>query len=312
MLRRWILYLLALAGLTVFHMFYGQWISFVLLVGLLALPLFSLLISLPSMLRCKVSLAGDSFVQRGTPLAFFPLLSVRSVADCRGKLRLTHSITGESRRVRWKKGEIPASAAHCGMVRCEAEKMYVYDALGLFRLRVRETTPGQVLVMPEPRPVDPMPDLKKLLLPRFRPKPGGGYAENHELREYRPGDDLRQMHWKLSAKVDDLILREPMVPQEGLTLLTADLAGTPEEIDMVMGRLLWMSRQLLHRSIRHEIRCLTGNGIVCRRVVCPEDTIRALEDILSQPPEADDCRIREQPISAQWRYHILPGEEAVK
>ncbi|MBR2633811.1 MAG: DUF58 domain-containing protein, partial [Lentisphaeria bacterium] len=43
-----------------------------------------------------------------------------------------------------------------------------------------------------------------------RPKPGGGYGENYEIRQYRPGDNLNQIHWKLSAKVGDLMLREPM------------------------------------------------------------------------------------------------------
>lgn len=28
----------------------------------------------------------------------------------------------------------------------------------------------------------------------------GAYAEEHELRPYRPGDPMRTVHWKLTAK----------------------------------------------------------------------------------------------------------------
>ena len=41
---------------------------------------------------------------------------------------------------------------------------------------------------------------------------GYDLAEVYALREYAPGDSLRQMHWKLSSKLDKLVVREPSLP----------------------------------------------------------------------------------------------------
>lgn len=43
----------------------------------------------------------------------------------------------------------------------------------------------------------------------------------YDLRPYRVGDPLKQIHWKLTAKVDELTVREPLG-----TTYRADPAGT--------------------------------------------------------------------------------------
>lgn len=309
MLKNRLFYLLFLAAMVVFHIFYGQWISFVLLILAAVMPLLSLAVSLPGMRSCSVELRVEGCTDRGGVCRVVPMIRGRFVPECRGVLRITHSITGENRPVRWRADAVPLRTEHCGTIRCVPEKMWAYDALGLFKMRVRRVDAGTVTILPEPAAVNPMPSLRRLLLPRFRPKPGGGYAENHELRLYRPGDDLRQMHWKLSAKVDDLILREPMVPEKGLTLLTADLTGTPDQVDQTMGRLLWMTRTLISRGIAHEIRCLTGAGIVVCRISSGDDCMGALVAILGKPPVQPGDSMARQTITAQWRYHVAAEEE---
>lgn len=41
---------------------------------------------------------------------------------------------------------------------------------------------------------------------------GSDLTEPFRLREYAPGDSLRQIHWKLSSKLDRLVIREPGMP----------------------------------------------------------------------------------------------------
>ena len=183
------------------------------------------------------------------------------------------------------------------------EKPRVCDYLGLFRFHAKTAEPKTLLVRPAPLPVKEPPDLKRFLARAWKPKPGGGYSENHELRLYRPGDNLNQVHWKLSAKTGNLTLREPMEPQRGLVLLTMTLRGSPEELDRKFGRLLWLGTFLLEQEVPFEIRALTGSGIRSLAVDSPLALTRAIDKLLCDPAAAEGS-IRDQNYAASWQYHI--------
>ena len=53
---------------------------------------------------------------------------------------------------------------------------------------------------------------------------GGSY----ELREYRDGDTLKQVHWKLNAKLDRLMVREPLTALRAALTPGGDLDGAEE------------------------------------------------------------------------------------
>ena len=218
----------------------------------------------------------------------------------RSKIRISKPLTGES----WilKPGDkLPTD--HCGGLRAELHKPRVCDYLGLFRFKVRKTNGQTFLVLPNPVTMDVPPDLTRYLAQRWHPKPGGGYAENHEIRQYHPGDNLNQIHWKLSAKVGDLMLREPMEPERGLMLLTMDLCGTASEQDAKFGQLLWLSNWLLEHQIAFDIRVLTGNGIESWSIRDEWDLHKCMEYLLCAP-FARVGSIQDRSFTAAWRHHI--------
>ena len=95
------------------------------------------------------------------------------------------------------------------------------------------------------------------MLPRGNllcPKPGGGFSEEHDLRPYRRGDSPKSVHWKLSAKRDSLIVREPMVyPPQSRLVQIARWNGSVER-DLILGRLRWVSDWLIKRNTAHFVR----------------------------------------------------------
>ena len=54
---------------------------------------------------------------------------------------------------------------------------------------------------------------------------GSDLTEPFRLREYAPGDSLRQIHWKLSSKLDRLVIREPGMPAARTLLVFWDRSG---------------------------------------------------------------------------------------
>lgn len=292
---------MAAAGCVIFYGAYQLWFSWLLLVAVLIFPWLSLLLSLPAMLSLRAVPETAERVYLGSAEEVYLRGVCRlPLPPMRGKLRVTRLMTGE----RWKlKSGHALPAEHCGGLLIEPLRLRVCDYLGLFALRVKKYGARTVLVLPNPVQTKIPPDFQRYLACAWKPKFGGGYAENHELRLYRPGDSLNQVHWKLSAKTGKLILREPMEPVRGLLLLTLDVNGTPEELDRKFGRLLYVGQYMLARALRFEIRALTAAGVETYSVSEPAELQKACEHLLCTAPAAGGS-IRDRAYAASWQYHI--------
>ena len=105
----------------------------------------------------------------------------------------------------------------------------------------------------------------------WKPKRGGGYGENH---------DLRNVHWKLSAKTGKLIYREAMEPVQQKYLLQLTLCGDGDQLDVKLGKLLWLSQRLLEQGRPHGIHCTTGAGLLKLTVTDTQSQEKAILQIL--------------------------------
>jgi hypothetical protein len=218
----------------------------------------------------------------------------------RGQLKLKRCFTGESWYYQTPE-DLPAD--HCGGITVTAEAVRVCDYLGLFSFPVRCRQSLTLRIRPKPLAMDLSEDVRQQIIQGWTPKSGGGFAENHELRLYRPGDNLNQVHWKLSAKTGELILREPMEPQQGRILLTMNLQGAPDELDRKFGRLLWLGNHLLEQDLSFELQALAADGILTYCVETDDDLIRTTDDLLCRRC-ACTGDLRQQSSAASWHYHI--------
>lgn len=301
MLIRRARYFLLLAGAGIYYISSGEWISWILLLTTLGLPLLSLLLSLPAMLSFRVAPAGVDILQMGEEADLWLLGSCNSpMPPFRGRIRVRSLQTGEDWRYSYEDG-LPTE--HCGGYLATTEKVRIYDYLGLFSFRVRKTGNLTLIVRPKPVAVEDLTDPQRLEIDRWVPKPGGGFSENHEHRLYHPGDNLNQLHWKLSAKVGELIVREPMEPVRGAVLLTLSLHGEPAELDRKFGRLLWVGQYLLQRELDFEIRALSAKGVLTRHVNSEAALWKAVDSLLcaGQPEDGLDW---DHTGKASWQYHI--------
>lgn len=298
---RRLIYLAALSGCGIFYIAYGEWFSFLALVLMLVLPWLSLILSLPVMLTFRIWLEGAETVTMGAPAQLWlrgggPLPS----PPFQGRVRLQRCFSGERS---WYDSTEGIPTDHCGAFLATGEKVRIFDYLGLFSLPVKCREGRTVRIRPAEVPIGQLPELDRYLARAWRPKFGGGFAENHELRLYRPGDNLNQVHWKLTAKTGKWMLREPMEPQRGLVLLTLDLCGTAEELDRKLGRLLWLGRLLLEKRISFEVRIMTGKGILSAPVTDEGSLLRQIDRLLCTPA-AQEGSVTERVYAASWQYHI--------
>lgn len=301
MLGRRIAYLTALIGSLVFYVLYREWFSWVLLLLIFILPWFSLLLSLPAMLTVKADLRCPPDVRMDVPVRTQLRVDCRfPVPPIRCTIRLTNQLNG--RRYLGKPGEL-IPTEHCGQMTISYPKMFVYDYLGLFRRDLSMAREQKVYIMPKPVVSGQTPKPEGAAAATLlRPKPGGGYSEIHDLRLYRPGDDLRHIHWKLSAKTGKLIYREPMEPVRKGYLLTLALTGDAKQLDHKLGQLLWTSQALTAKGMDHTVRCLTGKGVVSFEVQDAATLTHGMQMLLESPTALHETVPTAE--AALWQQHI--------
>lgn len=301
MAARWGLYLTTLLGCLVFYIFYQEWLSTVLLWIVLLLPWLSLAISLPAICTMNISLEGASIVTTGTQaiVAAQPSCPMPPVPFY-ARLRLRHLPTGKTVVLK-NGGTLPT--AHCGGVSVDLGRVWVRDYLGLFAFPIRFEMPRTTIVRPTPLPTTMPAGLDRVLNRSWRPKPGGGFSEQHEIRPYREGDSLSHIHWKLTAKVGQLMLREPMQPERHRVVITLDWCGTAEEIDRKCGRLRFVGQYLLAHELKFEVVAAVQGGVWQHAVHSPEELLTALDGLLCCAPTKTPMG-GEDVCDATWQCYI--------
>ncbi len=253
-----LLYLLAIAGAWLLHLSYLGWFETYFLCCAIAVPLFLSLLSLPAMLSLKAKTMLKKTVTKGKEEYLLVALSLSPILPpCRVIVtaETVNRFTGEVQRCRLDTAD-PASeplafrlpTVKCGQLNCRILRIECRDLLGLFRIRRRTPEETFCTVLPSPAAPDAAPDLDASTetQPVLKPKYGGGYAEEHELREYRPGDSVVSIHWKLSSKMDELIVREALERENAHIFVVLSRVGAD---DRGLEVLYWLCCELCRREL---------------------------------------------------------------
>ena len=107
--------------------------------------------------------------------------------------------------------------------------------LGLFRKYRRARLVREIVVYPLPETI-PVPEIPPEDARGGRPHPRlrGGVTDIRTLREFAPGDDPRDLHWKQSARMRRWIVREREAERDRVLFLAVDnavAAGDPAALE---------------------------------------------------------------------------------
>jgi uncharacterized protein (DUF58 family) len=163
-----------------------------------------------------------------------------------------------------------------GIYRLGPLELQATDPFGLVRI-VRVTTPDASLTV-HPR-IEPLTNYSVLAhsdqdsrLPQ--PVLGQGGDEFYGLREYLTGDDLRHVHWPSTARVDDLVIRQPENLWRGRMVLATDLRSEvhdPESVERVLSGVASLAMSALAAGVRVRVVATTGldTGYTASRATGP-------------------------------------------
>ena len=304
MWHRRILYALALISAALFQIFYDRYLARYVLACVVSLPILSLLLAIPAALRLRLRLEGSGTeCRRGTTSQWRICVERRTflpVSRLTVRFRFTNDLTGwtEKKRVRFdrlsaEKQAFPIQAEHCGRVTCRVTRVRMLDSLGLFALPVRRPAPAAVLVLPvrarlEELPSMEMPNMSTAVEGKQK-VPNGDY----ELRDYRPGDPLRSVHWKLSSKRDELVVREWQGSTAARVILAVDRFGDPERLDRVLDRFYSLSMSLLEKDYPHLAQWEEQGAVRTASIPDRETLLACMGEMLSRRAPLEGRAMRE-------------------
>lgn len=312
-----VFYLAALLAAAGFYLAASTvWFAWVALFVLLLAPAVSFLLSLPQMRRVRIALNAPESVEQGERLLL--QLSVETVAwlplpELRLRLRIETVGDGQQeyrylRRIPRSGGTVWLEAEQAGLLSVSADKLRVYDYLGLFRLPVRAPAATRTAVLPQPVEPKPLPDLELFRTIRLVALPQGSFSEDHDHRPYHDGDNVRSIHWKLSQKTDDLIVREPVAPVRLRSYVILEPPRTLKALQSELAQLRWLSAWLAERSLPHTALWAGTDGTHAQPIADPADVTPMLIQACAAPVFAEKTPTVSVP-EADWCYRIRPAWE---
>lgn len=262
-------WLLMLITLIVVSVYTGSSIAASFGALLVIIPLFSFIFNLfirkkiEGIINCEASVrkGDDGYVEliiRNHSI--FPVFRVKCVIEAVNQLnrekQIIHVITWTPPKKN-KNTSLRYRNDYCGRTRIAIQKIVLYDCFGLVGIGVKCKSVCHITVQPDTfetnvslRLVESSTDDSEVY---SQEKPGADLTETFQIREYVPGDSLRQIHWKLTSKFDRLIVRDPGFPITRSILVFWERTGetnNPERIDAQAETVISLCRGLIDADMQ--------------------------------------------------------------
>jgi hypothetical protein len=97
---------------------------------------------------------------------------------------------------------------YCGNILYTVKEFHIMDYVGIFRININNIKNHEVTIIPHLQRIQV--DIKSN---EVRTEEWG------EIRQYNYGDDIRNIHWKISAKFDETMIRKRIAPKKNYLLI---------------------------------------------------------------------------------------------
>ena len=123
-----------------------------------------------------------------------------------------------------------------------------------------------------------------------RHKKGQDRTEVFEVRDFHNGDSLKSVHWKLSARFDDLLVREPSRPTEHNIVLLCDAhahhlsdTGQKSVLNATLGVLASISLALVRQGVEHTVAQSDGKTLHTRFIESSVHFDEMVDELMDSP-----------------------------
>jgi uncharacterized protein (DUF58 family) len=144
---------------------------------------------------------------------------------------------------------IPFRFDKCGMARIKIDKICINDIFSLITYEYKSNLEEQICIVPK---VTELTDIQMgsyiegLTQNEENNLKGSDFSDVSNIREYVPGDRIKDIHWKATAKKDELMVKERVRLSENQLALFVDMSGEKEGLEGIL--------ELSFNMVKHALR----------------------------------------------------------
>ena len=181
-----------------------------------------------------------------------------------------------------------------GIIKINIEDIFIYDYLSLFKKRLKIDKNIEMIIMPNINSYDVAgctDSINEIIESNkySEEKSGDDPSEIFGFKEYEPGDKIQRIHWKLSSKYEDFIVKEyslPLVDNINIMIelrVIKDIENARELYDALIEISASISEWLLRNGIKHFIVWYDckSETIFKEEIISLDDLNKVLMEILT-------------------------------
>lgn len=200
------------------------------------------------------------------------------------------------------KTELCFASKYCGYVKLSTKRIVVTDLTGVIPIPLPIRAEAKLTALPELQEAN-----LSLHYPSLTPddgeswlegRKGSDYTEILQLREYVPGDSVRQIHWKLSSKLDKTIVKDPSFPVSRSLLIFWDKTAAPAAADQMhaMAEALFaVCQSITAQGFAYTLAWNDGAAIQTEPIQTEEELLQTLPRLLKS-----GCRDLDHSALVDW------------
>lgn len=211
---------------------------------------------------------------------------------------------------------------HCGYLNLTVSRVWLLDWFGFLPVWIRQKVQTQVSVLPDT--FAPHVFLKLAMTQRedadswSQVRKGADLTEIFALRDYVAGDSLKQIHWKMTAKRGQVIVREASLPVErSLLLYWNKNLGTlnPMEMDAMAECVASVAQEILNQGTVFVLGWTEGKNRILEEIDTEERLFQAIPRMLKYgaDPQAGELEFQDQNMYSKVIYFAgsIPERESM-
>lgn len=236
------LYFILLIISVLFYILYSETLSFYLLIFTVSLPFIMgiCIISAKFLISADIEPDSDTAIKNGrigfslkirnrTPLPFPN--SIVTVEYSNNLMGITDKMTISIpvHPLCSEKVSFALTSEYCGILNVSVKSVHIFDFIKLFSCCIKPKNACEITVLPEIDPVSSADSFSMINAEESdifsKHKSGDDPSEIFALKNYVQGDKPNRIHWNLSLKLDDLIVRHYSMPINSSILVILDFCG---------------------------------------------------------------------------------------
>ncbi len=300
-----ILWIAAMTGLFLVWVLSNSLLWLVSMLIVLCMPFVSALLLLTVRGKISYKMTLDPMAQKGNEakgvltMKNASLFSVRTATI----LHFHNELTGEEdEEVLYatvpskEKAEIVfhVKSRYCGRIKVSTKNVTLPDMIGFLLVPVKtKSASAGTTMLPVMFPSEVDLTLSSAVSDEnetyAQDRSGYDYTEMFKLREYVPGDNLHKIHWKLTAKTDEVIVREGSLPLQRSLLVFWDKSVPgkmqPAEADALAESISSVCQSLSESGYAYTLGWKNGEETVMEETDNADELLSALPRLVSGAEE---------------------------